>query len=97
MTRQRTVMPMRMMRQGFPGTDTIGRLLVLTPALGFMIGELATVRDETVLICVGIDTTPQRNPVAVVVRETDTEACASLEWMPLQPSERPADRARAHQ
>lgn len=97
MTKTRTVMPMRMMRSGFPAQDTIGRLLVLTPAFGFMIGELAEVKEEIVLICCGIDTSPQRNPVAVVVRESDKEACVNLEWMPLIPTENPAERVRARQ
>jgi len=61
-----------------------------------MIGELAEIKDDIVLICCGIDTTPQRNPVALAVREKDPEAKV-IEWMPLIPTEKPADRVRAHQ
>lgn len=89
-----TVMPLRIMRSGFPPLTTIGRLLILSKANGFMIGELCLrEKGEPLLIAVGIDTSPARQPVASVFKQ---DACDDLaEWMPLIDTVSPADRVRA--
>jgi hypothetical protein len=81
------------MRPGLPPANTAGRILLLHPEHGFMVGEMLVFADGARLCAIGIDTSPQRNPIMLSFLLTDD--ASGLEWISLDVTNNPGERVRA--